>query len=97
MMTDAWPMGISLVAIQVAKRAADRKRAFGYARFEILAAAFNALLLFAIAFYILYEAYQRLREPAEIQSTGMLVVTVLGLIVNLIAMRLLSAASGESL
>lgn len=97
MMTDALALAISLVAIQVAKRAADRKRTFGYARFEILAAAFNALLLFAVAFYILYEAYQRLQAPAEIQSTGMLVIAVLGLIVNLISMRLLSAASGESL
>nr|WP_315413615.1 cation diffusion facilitator family transporter [uncultured Pseudomonas sp.] len=97
MMTDALALAISLVAIQVAKRAADRKRTFGYARFEILAAAFNALLLFAVAFYILYEAYQRLQAPAQIQSTGMLVIAVLGLIVNLIAMRLLSAASGESL
>jgi cobalt-zinc-cadmium efflux system protein len=97
MMTDALALAISLVAIQVAKRAADRKRTFGYARFEILAAAFNALLLFAVAFYILYEAYQRLQAPAQIQSSGMLVIAVLGLIVNLIAMRLLSAASGESL
>ena len=97
MMTDALALAISLVAIQVAKRAADRKRTFGYARFEILAAAFNALLLFVVAFYILYEAYQRLQAPAEIQSTGMLVIAVLGLIVNLISMRLLSAASGESL
>ncbi|MCF5665196.1 cation diffusion facilitator family transporter [Pseudomonas marginalis] len=97
MMTDALALGISLVAIHVAKRAADRKRTFGYARFEILAAAFNALLLFVVAFYILYEAYQRLQAPAEIQSTGMLVIAVLGLIVNLISMRLLSAASGESL
>ena len=97
MMTDALALAISLVAIQVAKRAADRKRTFGYARFEILAAAFNALLLFGVAFYILYEAYLRLQAPAAIQSTGMLVIAVLGLIVNLISMRLLSAASGESL
>ena len=97
MMTDTLALAISLVAIQVAKRAADRKRTFGYARFEILAAAFNALLLFGVAFYILYEAYLRLQAPAEIQSTGMLVIAVLGLIGNLISMRLLSAASGESL
>ncbi|WP_338479492.1 cation diffusion facilitator family transporter [Pseudomonas trivialis] len=97
MMTDAVALAIALVAIQVAKRAADRRRTFGYARFEILAAAFNALLLFAVAFYILYEAWQRLRAPAEIQSTGMLVIALLGLIVNLISMRLLSSASDESL
>jgi len=97
MMTDTLALAISLVAIQVAKRAVDRKRTFGYARFEILAAAFNAILLFVVAFYILFEAYQRLKEPAQIQSMGMLVIAVLGLIVNLIAMRLLASASAESL
>lgn len=97
MMTDALALAISLVAIQVGKRAADRKRTFGYARFEILAAAFNAILLFVVAFYILFEAWQRLSAPAEIQSMGMLLIAVLGLIVNLLSMRLLASASAESL
>src|SRR5471032_179291 len=79
MLTDATALAISLVAIQIAKRAADKKRTFGYARFEILAAAFNAILLFLVAIYILYEAYQRFRTPTEIQSTGMLIVAVIGL------------------
>ena len=97
MLTDTLALAISLVAIQVAKRPADRKRTFGYARFEILAAAFNALLLFVVAFYILFEAWQRLQAPAEIQSTGMLVIAVLGLIVNLISMGLLASGSSQSL
>ncbi|UVM10123.1 cation diffusion facilitator family transporter [Pseudomonas protegens] len=97
MLTDTLALAISLVAIQVAKRPADRKRTFGYARFEILAAAFNALLLFVVAFYILFEAWQRLQTPAEIQSTGMLVIAVLGLIVNLISMGLLASGSSQSL
>ncbi|SDZ68216.1 cation diffusion facilitator family transporter [Pseudomonas sp. NFIX28] len=97
MMTDALALAISLVAIQVGKRAADRKRTFGYARFEILAAAFNAILLFVVAFYILFEAWQRLSAPTEIQSMGMLLIAVLGLIVNLLSMRLLASASAESL
>ncbi|MGH8417884.1 MAG: cation diffusion facilitator family transporter [Pseudomonas sp.] len=97
MFTDSAALAISLMAFQIAKRAADRNRTFGYARFEILASAFNAILLFFVAIYILYEAYQRLLTPAPIQSTGMLVIAVLGLVVNLISMRLLGAASGESL
>ena len=97
MFTDAAALAISLAAIQIGKRIADRKRTFGYYRFEILAAAFNALLLFAVAIYILYEAYQRLRTPAEIQSMGMLIIAVAGLAINLISMRLLRAGSEESL
>ncbi|SDJ49541.1 cation diffusion facilitator family transporter [Pseudomonas abietaniphila] len=97
MFTDSAALAISLLAFQIAKRPADRNRTFGYARFEILASAFNAILLFFVAIYILYEAYQRLVEPAAIQSIGMLVIAILGLIVNLISMRMLGAASGESL
>ena len=53
MFTDAAALAIALAAIQIAKRAADRRRTFGYHRFEILAAAFNAVLLFGVALYIL--------------------------------------------
>jgi cobalt-zinc-cadmium efflux system protein len=97
MFTDSAALGVSLVAIWIAKRAADRKRTFGYYRFEILAAAFNAVLLFLVALYILFEAYQRLRAPVEIQSLGMLVIASIGLVVNLISMRLLRSGSNESL
>ncbi len=97
MFTDVAALAISLAAIRLGKRAADERRTFGYYRFEILAAAFNATLLFFVAVYILYEAYQRLRQPEEIQSVGMLVIAVLGLIVNLVSMRLLRAGSEASL
>ncbi|HCK29510.1 MAG TPA: cation transporter, partial [Acinetobacter ursingii] len=50
------------------KRPADDKRTFGYQRFEILAALFNASMLFVVAVYILFEAYQRFTHPPEIQS-----------------------------
>lgn len=97
MLTDASALAIALAAVHIAKRAADVRRTFGYHRFEILAAAFNAMLLFLVAVYILYEAYQRFKAPAEIQSTGMLVVATIGLIVNLISMRLLNAGKDVSL
>lgn len=97
MFTDSAALAVALVAIWIAKRAADRKRTFGYYRFEILAAAFNAVLLFLVALYILYEAYQRLRAPAEIEPLGMLVIASIGLVVNLVSMRLLRAGSSESL
>ncbi|SDY78532.1 cobalt-zinc-cadmium efflux system protein [Collimonas sp. OK242] len=97
MLTDTMALAIALAAIRIARKAPDAKRTFGYHRFEILAAAFNAVLLFMVAMYILYEAYQRFRNPAEVQSTGMLVIAVFGLVVNLISMRLLSGGKAASL
>src|SRR3546814_3744414 len=63
----------------------------------MLAAAFNALMLFAIAIYVLVEGIQRLRNPESVQSTGMLVVAIVGLIVNFVSMRLLMAGKDQSL
>lgn len=97
MFTDAAALAIALAAIRVGKRPADAKRTFGYHRFEILAAAFNALLLFAVAIYILFEAYRRIQSPPAIESTGMLVVATLGLVVNLVSMKLLAAGKDQSL
>ena len=97
MFTDSAALAVSLAAIRIGRRPADGKRTFGYYRFEILAAAFNAILLFLVAMYIIYEAYQRLSKPAEIESMTMLAVAALGLVVNLISMRLLTKDKDESL
>ena len=97
MFTDSAALAISLLAIQIGKKAADKKRTFGYHRFEILAAAFNAILLFGVAIYILVEAFLRISNPPDIQSKLMLIIASLGLLVNLIAMKLLSQSKDDSL
>lgn len=97
MLTDIIALIISFVAIRAGKRTADAVRTFGYYRFEILAAALNTILLFGVAAYIFYEAYKRLLNPPEIHSTGMLIVAAIGLIVNLISMRLLTSYKDKSL
>lgn len=97
MLTDAMALAIALAAIKIGQRPADNRRTFGYQRFEILAALFNASMLFMVAMYILYEAFQRFSQPAEVQSVGVMIVATLGLIVNLIAMRLLFSSAQGSL
>jgi cobalt-zinc-cadmium efflux system protein len=96
MMTDVAALVIALMAIKLGQRPADERRTFGYRRFEILAAAFNAVLLFAIAIYVFVEAIQRFAEPQEVQSWGMMLVAAVGLVVNLISMRLLTAGKDAS-
>lgn len=73
------------------------QRTFGLYRLEILAALFNAMLLFGVAGYVLYEAIGRLGDAPDIASTPVLIVGILGLIVNVIAFMLLRAGSKESL
>ena len=97
MFTDSAALAIALAAIKIGQRPADDERTYGYRRFEILAAAFNALLLFAVAGYVLWEGVSRFVDPVEVQSTGMLVVAAIGLVVNIVAMRLLAAGKEQSL
>ena len=97
MMTDVLALGISLFAVRMARRPADAKRTYGYARMEAIGALVNGGLLFLVAGYILWEAVGRFSQPPHVESNGMLLVAILGLIVNLIAMRLLQAGAGESL
>ncbi|WP_439650022.1 cation diffusion facilitator family transporter, partial [Enterobacter cloacae] len=97
MATDALALMIALVAVRLSRRPPDARRTYGYARLEALGAMINGAMLFVVAAYILWEAVGRFREPQEIASSGMLVIAAAGLVINLIAMRLLQAGSGESL
>lgn len=97
MFTDVMALAIAIAAMRLSRLPADRKRTFGYHRFEILAAAFNATLLFFVALYILYEAYQRWITPLSIESFGMLAIAVVGLAVNLAGVLLLSSDAGSNL
>ena len=97
MLTDVVALGVSLFAIRLSRRPADTRRTYGYARMEAIGAMVNGGLLFVLAGYILWEAIDRFREPQAVATTGMLVVATLGLVVNLISMRLLHAGAGQSL
>ena len=66
-------------------------------RIEILSAVTNAVVLIAISIYILYEAYERFRNPPAVESLGMLGVAAVGLVVNVAGMLLLRRGSTESL
>ena len=97
MFTDSAALAIALAAIKIGQREADDERTFGYRRFEILAAAFNALLLFAVAGYVLWQGVARFIRPVQVHSMGMLVVAAIGLVVNFFAMRLLASGKDSSL
>ena len=98
MATDALGLGMALAAITAANRAVQAQhRTFGLYRLEILAALANAVLLFGVAGYVLFEAARRLDDPPEVASVPVLVVGTIGLVVNLIAFVLLRQGATESL
>jgi cobalt-zinc-cadmium efflux system protein len=97
MLTDAAGVGLALLAASFAARPATPERTFGYHRLEILAAVVNALLLFAVAGFVLVEAVRRWSEPTEVSSGLMLAVAVVGLVANTVSLLVLQRGQGESL
>jgi cobalt-zinc-cadmium efflux system protein len=97
MLTDVAGVGLALVAIWFAEKPASPERTYGYYRVEILAALTNAIVLILISLYILYEAYERFKNPPEVQSAAMLGVAAIGLVINIFGMYILRAGSKESL
>lgn len=84
MLSDAISLFIALMAFKFGERVANQKKTYGYRRFEILAALTNGVLLIVISLYIFYEAIIRFIDPPEVASTGMLIISTIGLIVNLV-------------
>ncbi|WML30077.1 cation diffusion facilitator family transporter [Neobacillus sp. OS1-32] len=85
MLSDAAALGLSFFAIKLGEKSVSQEKTYGYKRFEIIAAALNGLALIVISLIIFYEAIQRFFAPPEVQSTGMLIISVIGLVVNIVA------------
>ncbi|GBE24401.1 cobalt-zinc-cadmium resistance protein CzcD [bacterium BMS3Bbin02] len=98
MVTDAIGLAMAIIAIRVGLRATrSLSRTYGLRRLEVIAALANAVMVFGVAAYVLYEALKRLRTPVDVESSMMLVIATLGLIVNIIAMRLLRESASDSI
>lgn len=98
MATDALGLGMALAAMTAAdKTAIDRHRTFGLYRIEILAALANAVLLFGVAGYVVFEAIDRFGTPVVVDTGPMLLVGIVGLAVNVLSWWLLRDAAAENL
>ena len=97
MLTDAGGLALALFAAWISTKPRTAKKTYGYYRVEIMAALLNAVVLFGTGLYILYEAYLRFRDPPDVVSVPMLIVAVIGLVVNLIGIRVLHGGAKESL
>jgi cobalt-zinc-cadmium efflux system protein len=97
MLTDVGGQALALFAIWMTSKPRNNRKTYGYYRTEIFSALINAIVLIFISGYILYEAWQRFKEPPAVAGIPMLIVAVCGLIINLIAMKILKAGSEESI
>ena len=97
MLIDALALGLSLFAMNIARRPATLTRTYGYHRVEILAALVNGTTVVLVSLYIFYEAYHRFLTPPTVKAPLMLLIATIGLIANLAGILLLRRGSHRSL
>jgi cobalt-zinc-cadmium efflux system protein len=83
MTSDVLALTLALIALILAQRPPTERHTYGFERTEVLAAQANGVLLMVGAIAIVIEAVRRLANPQSIDATGVLVIGVAGLVVNL--------------
>lgn len=81
-LTDSLSLLITFAASKISRRKASTDKTYGYGRATILAAALNSIILIGLAFYIFYEAYQRLQHPEPVEGKLVMLVAFVGIVIN---------------
>ena len=97
MFTDVLALALGLFGVWIASRPATSSKTYGYYRAEILLALVNGIVLWIVVLGIFWEAWQRFVDPPTVDGAGVLVIAAAGLVVNLIAARVLSHAATHNL
>jgi cobalt-zinc-cadmium efflux system protein len=98
MLTDLVAMLMGLSAVLLARHgSASPARTYGWHRAEVFTAVANAVLLFGVAAFILYEALERLGDAPDVPGVPMIVVALAGLVANAVVVLLLRSHSKDSL
>ena len=93
MLTDAAALGLSLAAASLASRPARGSMTYGMGRAEILSALANGVTLLVLALLIVYDAIVRLVTPPHVHGGPVLAVALAGVVVNLLAARIMAGGS----
>lgn len=97
MLSDAASLGLALFAAWIAQRPPTPGRTFGFQRTEILAALANGVTLVAIAIYIVFAAWNRVRHPVPVRGELMMWIAVGGLLANIAGMAILHGGRNASI
>lgn len=97
MLSDSFSLFLSLGAVYISSKKPDISKTFGYKRLETISAFVNGILLVLIALFIIKEAFERFFYPTEILVTPMLIISSIGLVVNIISGVLLFTGSKDNI
>ncbi len=81
---DVVALSLNLFAIYISALPPTEIMTYGLHRVEVFVSFINGASLVVISLFIFYKSYMRFLDPPEVESTGMLVVAVVGLVVNVV-------------
>lgn len=96
-LTDVIALGLSWFAIRLTAQPANARKTYGYHRAGILVALLNSTTLVLISIGIFYEAYRRFNSPPEVQSSVLIVVGLIAVMINLATALLVHRGSESDL
>lgn len=97
MLTDVGALAGALWASYLAARPTSDRFSFGLKRTEVLAAAVNGVTLLVVAVLVGVDAIGHLVAPRPVHGLALIVVAGVGVVVNLVAIRILARAGHSSM
>ena len=86
MLLDCTAVMIGLYSSYLSEFKANNNYNYGYLRSEIIGTFINSVFLFFIAIYIVFESVERFIEPKEVHSENLILVSFIGLLVNIVGL-----------
>ncbi|KAH9036312.1 cation efflux protein [Lactarius pseudohatsudake] len=83
---DCMAIGVGLFASIMATWPPNERFTYGYGRIETLSGFANGIFLILISIFIIFEGIQRLMDPPEMNTNQLLLVSAVGLGINLFGM-----------
>ncbi|MDW3191079.1 MAG: cation diffusion facilitator family transporter [Cytophagales bacterium] len=79
---DSLSLGLSWYFQELSNKGSTRKFSYGFARFSILGAIINSIVLVVGSIFILIKAIPELWGPEPVNAQGMMLLSILGILVN---------------
>lgn len=89
---DSLSLGTAWYLEKKSKQKADSKFSFGYARYSLLGALINSVILLIGSGFVIHAAINRIIHPEESDALGMIVFALIGVVVNgIVVLRMRSS------
>ncbi len=79
---DSLSLGLSWYFQELSNKGSTKKFSYGFARFSILGAIINSIVLVVGSIFILIRAIPEVMSPEPVNAKGMLLISILGILVN---------------